>query len=107
MSSRIINHVPESFRIPHSAFRIPFYDPSLSSQQNYDLGPFGPFAEEPSPEVVAALALPEAEWVMLAGLRLRRPVGIPSGPLLNSKFTGAAFRWGFDLCHYKTVRSRE
>ncbi|HUP27341.1 MAG TPA: diguanylate cyclase, partial [Chloroflexia bacterium] len=40
------------------------------------------------------------------GLVLRRPLGIPAGPLLNSKFTGAAFRWGYDLLHYKTVRSR-
>jgi dihydroorotate dehydrogenase len=85
----------------------PFYDPTLSYQENYNLGPFGPIASMPSREIVAALALSEDQWTTLAGLRLRRPVGIPSGPLLNSKFTNAAFRWGFDLCHYKTVRSRE
>jgi dihydroorotate dehydrogenase (NAD+) catalytic subunit len=97
----------EAIRNPQSAIRNPFYDPLLSYQENYDSGPFGPIAEQPSPEVSAALVLPETEWVTVVGLRLRRPVGIPSGPLLNSKFTGAAFRWGFDLCHYKTVRSRE
>ena len=85
----------------------PFYDPLLSYQENYNSGPFGPIAEQPSPEIAAMLALSETDWVTVAGLRLRRPVGIPSGPLLNSKFTDAAFRWGFDLCHYKTVRSRE
>jgi dihydroorotate dehydrogenase (NAD+) catalytic subunit len=84
----------------------PFYDPNLSYQENYDNGPFGPFAQEPSNEEKAALTLPEAEWVTVGGLRLRRPLGIPSGPLLNSNFTDAAFRWGYDLCHYKTVRSR-
>lgn len=85
---------------------IPFYDPALSYQENYDLGPFGPIAAPLSPEIIAALALSEAKWTSIAGLRLRRPVGIPSGPLLNSNFTNAAFRWGFDLCHYKTVRSQ-
>lgn len=84
----------------------PFYDPNLTYQENYDLGPFGPFAGDPSPEDKAALGLSESQWTSVAGLRLRRPTGIPAGPLLNSKFTDAAFRWGYDLCHYKTVRSR-
>lgn len=84
-----------------------FYDPNLTYQENYDLGPFGPFAGEPSPEDRAALELPRTGWVEVGGLRLRRPIGIPAGPLLNSKFTDAAFRWGYDLAHYKTVRSRE
>ena len=84
----------------------PFYDPNLSYQENYDLGPFGLFAAEPSEEERRALEVPESEWAEVTGLRLRRPLGIPAGPLLNSKYTDAAFRWGYDLCHYKTVRSR-
>jgi dihydroorotate dehydrogenase len=84
---------------------VPFYDPNLSYQENYDLGPFGAFAGEPSLEEREALRLPRREWVEVAGLVLRRPIGIPSGPLLNSKFTEAAFKWGYDLCHYKTVRT--
>ncbi|MEO5951280.1 MAG: diguanylate cyclase, partial [Chloroflexia bacterium] len=90
-----------------AAVRIPFYDPLLSYQDNYDQGPFGPLADYPTPDVMAALQLEESEWVTVAGLRLRRPIGIPSGPLLNSKFTDSAFRWGFDLLHYKTIRSRQ
>src|SRR5205807_4681680 len=85
----------------------PFYDPNLSYQENYDLGPFGELAGEPSSEERAALDMPREEWVEVGGLLLRRPLGIPAGPLLNSKYTDAAFRWGYDLCHYKTVRSRE
>jgi dihydroorotate dehydrogenase (NAD+) catalytic subunit len=86
---------------------LPFYDPALSYQDNYDLGPFGQFAGEPPTDVTEVLALPESEWVEVAGLRLRRPVGIPSGPLLNAKYVAAAFRWGYDLAHYKTVRSAQ
>ena len=85
---------------------IPFYNPNLTYQENYDLGPFGGFAGEPSADGRAALDLPRSEWIDVGGLRLRRGLGIPAGPLLNSKFTGAAFRWGYDLVHYKTVRSR-
>src|SRR5687768_9547116 len=85
---------------------LPFYDPNLSYQENYDFGPFGGISEEPSHEEAAAIELSETEWVNVGGLTLRRPLGIPAGPLLNSKFTEAAFRWGFDLLHYKTVRSR-
>lgn len=84
----------------------PFYNPNLSYQENYDSGPFGPITAEPSAEEVAALELPPNEWVELGGLLLRRPIGIPAGPLLNSDYTDAAFRWGFDLLHYKTVRSQ-
>ncbi|NEG90176.1 diguanylate cyclase [Bifidobacterium aerophilum] len=40
------------------------------------------------------------------GHRVNLPFGIPAGPLLNSRFTTAAFRMGFDLATYKTVRSR-
>jgi dihydroorotate dehydrogenase (NAD+) catalytic subunit len=82
----------------------PFYNPNLSYQENYNLGPFGGFLEEPSAEDETALEGDRAS-IEVGGLRLRRGIGIPAGPLLNSKYTGAAFRWGYDLCHYKTVRS--
>src|SRR5438067_3672243 len=83
----------------------PFYNPNLSYQENYDLGPFGEFLGEPSGEDRAALGR-AGGLVEVGGLRLRRGIGIPAGPLLNARYTGAAFRWGYDLCHYKTVRSR-
>ena len=40
------------------------------------------------------------------GQPVRVPFGIPAGPVLNARFVAAAFRWGYDLVHYKTVRSR-
>src|SRR5947209_4474684 len=84
----------------------PFYDPNLTYQENYDYGPFGAFAGQPPAADRAALEVPRSSWVEVGGLLLRRPVGIPAGPLLNSKYTDAAFRWGYNLAHYKTVRSR-
>jgi dihydroorotate dehydrogenase (NAD+) catalytic subunit len=83
----------------------PFYNPNLSYQENYDLGPFGGFPEEPSGEDRDALER-AGGLAQVGGLRLRRGIGIPAGPLLNSRYTEAAFKWGYDLCHYKTVRSR-
>ncbi len=41
------------------------------------------------------------------GFDINFPFGIPAGPLLNSKFTKAAFDWGFDVSTYKTVRANE
>jgi dihydroorotate dehydrogenase len=36
---------------------------------------------------------------------VNRPFGIPAGPLVNAAFCEAAFRWGYDINAYKTVRS--
>ncbi|RLK48090.1 tRNA-dihydrouridine synthase [Microbacterium telephonicum] len=80
----------------------PFYDPALSYEQNYVRGPFGVFVE------------PVADGPMLAGdpahrfvgIPVRTPFGIPAGPLLNARFAAAAFAHGFDVCVYKTVRTR-
>lgn len=40
------------------------------------------------------------------GARVTLPFGIPAGPLLNERFTTAAFQMGYDIAVYKTVRSR-
>lgn len=123
----------------------PFYDVSLSYDDNYARGPFGAFADalagtadgtaasgsaagsatvrEPARAGVAdsenvsatapasvpastpapACAPSPGEFL---GLPVNVPFGIPAGPLLNARFTTAAFRMGFDLATYKTVRSR-
>lgn len=78
----------------------PFYDPNLSYEDNFAQGPFGAFA---GGEVVARASAPQANFL---GHKVYLPFGIPAGPLLNAKFVEAAFRQGFDLCVYKTVRSR-
>ncbi|MCH4208949.1 diguanylate cyclase [Bifidobacterium sp.] len=85
----------------------PFYDVNLSYAENYERGPFGAFGA-----ALAGHAQPDGRarspelGADLFGFPVNLPFGIPAGPLLNSRFTAAAFRMGFDLAVYKTVRSR-
>ena len=80
---------------------VPFYDPGLSYEANFAEGPFGAFAKG---EVFEQPGEPEHDFL---GHKVYVPFGIPAGPLLNGTFVKAAFAQGFDLCVYKTVRSRE
>lgn len=92
-----------------------FYDVRRTYEQNYREGPFGAFAEALAADTAdvprhtasdagdAPDAAPDYE---LFGNPIDLPFGIPAGPLLNSRFTTAAFRMGFDVAVYKTVRSR-
>lgn len=77
----------------------PFYDPTKSYEDNYDQGPFGAFAEE---KPFVQKGAPKYDYL---GHPVFLPFGIPAGPLLNSRFVAAAFKQGFDVCVYKTVRS--
>lgn len=80
---------------------IPFYRPDKSYQENDQEGPYGAFADG---EVAQQGGEPEYDFL---GFKIYTPFGIPSGPLLNSKFCRAAFEKGFDVIHYKTRRSAE
>lgn len=88
----------------------PFYDVNLTYEDNYAQGPFGAFAEaldgagEDAGD--SAQTQPAASGATFLGVPVNLPFGIPAGPLLNERFTTAAFRMGFDLATYKTVRSR-
>jgi dihydroorotate dehydrogenase (NAD+) catalytic subunit len=81
--------------------QIPFYDPMKSYEENYSEGPFGAFADD---EVVEHSGTPEHTFL---GKKVFLPFGIPAGPLLNSKYVIGAFKKGFDICTYKTVRTRQ
>lgn len=90
----------------------PFYDVNRTYEDNYLQGPFGAFAEvlksdsdaDASEQSAQSQPFDQAEEFL--GFRVNLPFGIPAGPLLNERFTTAAFRMGFDLAVYKTVRSR-
>ncbi len=77
----------------------PFFDPLRSYEDNYDHGPFGAFADE---HVYAQSGEPTHDF---HGHKVYAPLGIPAGPLLNSAYCAAAFKKGFDIAVYKTVRS--
>ncbi|MBI2039827.1 hypothetical protein HYT18_02020 [Candidatus Microgenomates bacterium] len=79
--------------------KTPFYDPTKSYEENYDQGPYGSFADGKDLREVG-----EPQYDFL-GFKIHTPFGIPSGPLLNSKFCKAAFEKCFDVIHYKTRRS--
>lgn len=77
----------------------PFYDATKSYEENYDHGPSGAFVETPT------LPALHKSPVYFLGTALDIPFGIPAGPLLNGKYIEAAWRWGYSLATYKTVRS--
>ena len=78
----------------------PFYDPAKTYYDNLEHGPFGGFADGVKVE------RGEARFDFL-GQKISYPIGIPAGPLLDSKFVRAAFEKGWDVPVYKTVRSGE
>jgi len=79
----------------------PFYDPNKTYEENYQQGPFGAFAD--------GVVMPNnsKKTYDFLGFKINSPFGIAAGPLFNGKFCKAAFEKGFDICVYKTVRSRE
>lgn len=78
---------------------VPFYDPEISYEENYQEGPFGEFA---AGKVYRQKGEPKYNYL---GQKLFLPFGIPAGPLINSAFCKGAFQNGFDIAVYKTVRS--
>lgn len=78
----------------------PFYDPLLSYEDNYQQGPFGDFSRIPESPVQTK------QTSQFLNFKVNLPFGIPAGPLLNANFVKAAFTYGFDLCVYKTVRTK-
>ena len=82
-----------------------FYDPALSFQDNYRLGPFldvrAAVRECAEPAVSST-----APMHTFLGRPVRVPFGIPAGPLVHSRSVQAALAAGFDLPVYKTVRTR-
>lgn len=86
---------------------VPFYDPQLSYEANYEQGPFGLFADAAQVEGTIRSAAWQQPPNRFLGLPVSVPFGIPAGPLLNGRFVKAALAYGFDLPVYKTVRTRK
>ncbi len=73
------------------------YDIHRSYEDNYRDGPFIQAASPPR-----GVRKPQT----FLGFSVNSRVGIPAGPLLNSRWIEAYARMGFDLLVYKTVRTR-
>jgi len=48
---------------------------------------------------------PEDQWIDFLGHKVASPLGVPAGPLLNSRWIECAANLGFDIPAYKTIRS--
>lgn len=79
----------------------PIYDIHKSYLEN---ALHGPFFHDPLPQ--RKFSRP-SEWMDFLGFRVASPIGVPAGPLLNSKWIGLAGNLGFDIVCYKTIRSFE
>jgi dihydroorotate dehydrogenase (NAD+) catalytic subunit len=81
--------------------KTPMYDPQKTYEENCKNGPFGGFTNETSYQNAG-----EPKHTFL-GHKIYLPFGIPAGPLPTAKFIIGAFKNGFDLPVYKTVRTQE
>lgn len=79
---------------------ISFYDPEKSYEENFKNGPFGDFSNG---EILENEGEPQYDFFRH---KVFSPFGIPAGPLINGNFMKGAFDKGFDICVYKTVRTR-
>lgn len=75
----------------------PIYDICKSYLENFEQGPFftGKIPKRPASQTT----------IDFLGHKLHSPLGVPAGPLLNSRWTTFAAKLGFDLVTYKTIRS--
>lgn len=79
----------------------PIYDIGKTYLDNLENGPFfkGQLPNRKLP--------PHQASIDFLGIPLASPIGIPAGPLLDSKWVSLAASLGFDLLTYKTIRSYE
>eukprot|EP01113_Clastostelium_recurvatum_P025873 TRINITY_DN3108_c0_g1_i5.p1 TRINITY_DN3108_c0_g1~~TRINITY_DN3108_c0_g1_i5.p1 ORF type:complete len:245 (+),score=73.65 TRINITY_DN3108_c0_g1_i5:64-798(+) len=81
----------------------PIYDIDKTYAHNAAEGPFVP---EGVTLPVRPPRPPKEKWIDLLGYKVASPLGVPAGPLLNSRWTTFAARAGFDIITYKTIRSQ-
>lgn len=81
----------------------PFYNPEKTYEENFQEGPFGVFADKDHQGKLPDAGPAKYDFF---GFKVNSPFGIPAGPLINSNFCHGAFAKGFDICVYKTVRSK-
>jgi dihydroorotate dehydrogenase len=75
----------------------PIYDISKTYLENFEQGPFF-HASIPKRKK-------KKEPIDFLGHKIASPLGVPAGPLLNSRWIALAAKLGFDVLVYKTIRS--
>ncbi len=80
--------------------QLPIYDINRSYDENFKDGPF--FHGDIPPRKIK----PAQEFTDFLGFKVNSKIGVPSGPLLNSRWLDLAAKLGFDILTYKTIRSR-
>jgi len=96
----LVTTIEDAKKIIMNLAKQPFYDPEKTYQYNYDYGPF-----ESSIENTNNVVRKGEPTYSFLGHKVYLPFGIPAGPLLNCKYIKYAFKQGFDVSVYKTVRS--
>lgn len=88
------------FAMKKNPIKYEVYDVQKSYEENFEAGPN---FSEPMPKNIPVLP----SKTKIFDFELNSPLGIPAGPLLNSKFIKFYAEMGFDIPVYKTVRSVE
>lgn len=81
---------------------VPIYDIKKSYLENANDGPFIDKNDIPIRKFLS-----KDKWIDFLGFKLASRIGIPAGPLLNSKWIEIASDLGYDVLTYKTIRSCE
>jgi len=76
----------------------PLYDIQKTYLENAEKGPF--FSGK-----IPSRPIKKTKRFQLFGFELNSPLGVPAGPLLNSRWVALAAKLGFDVPTYKTIRS--
>jgi dihydroorotate dehydrogenase (NAD+) catalytic subunit len=78
----------------------PIYDINKTYDENFTDGPFF-YGQIPARRVK-----PAQDFTDFLGFKVNSKIGVPAGPLLNSRWVDLAGKLGFDILTYKTMRSR-
>ena len=81
----------------------PIYNIHENYEENLAHGPYFPSRLLPDP----TRREPPSNNFLLAGIPVRSRLGVPAGPLLDSKWTAMASRLGYDVVTYKTIRTSQ
>lgn len=75
------------------------YDINKTYDENFKDGPFF------NGEIPKKMVKPENEFIDFLDYKVNSRIGVPAGPLLNSRWIKLAANMGFDIVTYKTIRS--